>query len=157
MRLPKVTIKNLLEAVRSLTRNRLITVFGCGGDRDRAKRPLMGLVASRLSDLVVVTSDNPRSENPQEIIEDILQGITVPTQQGSNGSVSESSTPYVRIIDRREAIESAIDQALPGDVVVIAGRGHEVYQELKERRILFDDAEMVRTFLAYRRDRCRVL
>ena len=150
-------LKNLLEAVRSLTRKRLITVFGCGGDRDRPKRPLMGLVASRLSDLVVVTSDNPRSESPGRIIEDILQGIIAPNQQGSNGSVSESSTPYVSIVDRREAIESAIDQAFPGDVVVIAGRGHEVYQEIKERKISFDDAEIARASLACRRDRFRVL
>ena len=150
-------LKNLLGAVRSLTKNRLITVFGCGGDRDRSKRPLMGLVASRLSDLVVVTSDNPRSESPEGIIEDILQGITMPNHRGSDGSVSKFSMPYVSIVDRREAIESAIDQALPGDVVVIAGKGHEVYQEVKERKISFDDAEIARISLACRRDRCRVL
>jgi len=150
-------LKNLLGAIRSLTKNRLITVFGCGGDRDRSKRPLMGLVASRLSDLVIVTSDNPRSESPEGIIEDILQGITMPNHRGPTGSVSESSTPYLSIVDRREAIESAIDQALPGDVVVIAGKGHEVYQEVKERKISFDDAEIARTSLACRRDRCRVL
>ena len=100
---------------------RLITVFGCGGDRDRTKRPLMGAVAGRLSDLIIVTSDNPRSEDPDRIIEEIQRGITPDTRR-------DSGQRLLSIVDRREAIEKAIELAQPGDVVLIAGKGHEKYQ-----------------------------
>src|SRR6202008_727763 len=97
-------LRNLLETARPLARGRLITVFGCGGDRDRTKRPLMGAVAGRLSDLVVITSDNPRSEDPLRIIEEIQRGITPDTRRGSEQKI-------VAIVDRREAIAQAISLA----------------------------------------------
>jgi UDP-N-acetylmuramoyl-L-alanyl-D-glutamate--2,6-diaminopimelate ligase len=119
------SLRNVLEAARGLTNNRLHVVFGCGGDRDRSKRPLMGQVAVRLADRVIVTSDNPRSEDPEAIIEQILVG----TGPGVEHNV-----------DRREAIAQAIAGAQPGDVVVIAGKGHEQGQEFEAgRKVPFDD------------------
>ena len=137
-------LKNLLETARPLAGGRLITVFGCGGDRDTTKRPLMGAVAARLSDLVVVTSDNPRSENPARIIEEIRRGMT-----RELGDVLE-------IVDRREAIERAIKEARPGDLVLIAGKGHEKYQIIGDRTIPFDDISVAGDALARRRSRPRV-
>lgn len=113
-------LRNLLETARPLAARRLITVFGCGGDRDRTKRPLMGMVASRLSDVVIVTSDNPRSEDPARIIEEIRRGIT-PGAQGGR------STDVVSVVDRAEAIERAVQMAGEGDLVLVAGKGHEKY------------------------------
>jgi len=130
-------LKNLLETVRELGPRRIITVFGCGGDRDRTKRPLMGAVASRLSDVVVVTSDNPRSEPPEAILEEI--------QRGMNGT--RGAERHV-IVDRREAIGRALEMARPGDAVVIAGKGHEAYQVLRDRTIPFDDRQVAREALA---------
>jgi UDP-N-acetylmuramoyl-L-alanyl-D-glutamate--2,6-diaminopimelate ligase len=129
-------LKNLLETARELGPRRVITVFGCGGDRDRSKRPLMGAVASRLSDVVVVTSDNPRSEPPEAILDDIERGI-------NGGRRAE----YHRIEDRRDAIAKALELAGPGDVVVIAGKGHEPYQVLRDRTIPFDDRQVARDLL----------
>ena len=106
-------------------------VFGCGGDRDRTKRPRMARVAAGLADRVVVTSDNPRSEDPQAIIEEILAGLD---ESGRAKTVVQA--------DRRAAIAQAIDQARPGDIVLIAGKGHETYQIIGDRRIHFDDAEV---------------
>ena len=120
-------LRNLLETARPLARGRLITVFGCGGDRDRTKRPLMGAVAGRLSDLIVVTSDNPRSEDPNRIIEEIRRGITPDTRR-------DSGQRLLTIVDRREAIAKAIELARAGDVVLIAGKGHEKYQVIGDRR-----------------------
>jgi UDP-N-acetylmuramyl-tripeptide synthetase len=130
-------LKNLLETVRELKPRRLITVFGCGGDRDRTKRPLMGAVAARLSDVVVVTSDNPRSEPPEAILDEI--------QRGMNGNRRGERH---MIVDRREAIGRALEMAGPGDAVVIAGKGHETYQVLRDRTIPFDDRQVAREVLA---------
>jgi UDP-N-acetylmuramoyl-L-alanyl-D-glutamate--2,6-diaminopimelate ligase len=124
-------MEKALSAVRPLTRKDLIVVFGCGGDRDRTKRPRMGRVAARLADKVVVTSDNPRSEKPEAIIEEIVAGLD------ENGRRKTTVEP-----DRRSAIESAIASASEGDVVVIAGKGHETYQIIGDRRVHFDDAEV---------------
>src|SRR5207248_5858130 len=119
-------LRNLLETARPLTAGRLVTVFGCGGDRDRTKRPLMGAVAGRLSDVIVITSDNPRSEDPNRIIEEIQRGITVNTRRDKGQAV-------LAIVDRREAIAKAIELAQPGDVVLVAGKGHETYQVIGGR------------------------
>jgi len=130
-------LKNLLETMRDLKPRRLITVFGCGGDRDRTKRPLMGAVAARLSDLVVLTSDNPRSEPPEAILEEIQRGM--PAGRGAERQV---------VVDRREAIALAIEMAGPGDAVVIAGKGHEPYQVLRDRSVPFDDRQVAREALS---------
>jgi UDP-N-acetylmuramoyl-L-alanyl-D-glutamate--2,6-diaminopimelate ligase len=122
----------VLAEARRLASGRLICVFGCGGDRDRAKRPLMGEVVSRLADRAIVTSDNPRSEEPMAIIEEILTGM--------NGN--EEVEP-----DRAAAIARAIEGADEGDVVVIAGKGHEQGQEFHDRTIPFDDREVARDAL----------
>jgi UDP-N-acetylmuramyl-tripeptide synthetase len=120
-----------LERVLKISKNlgkRVIVVFGCGGDRDRFKRPLMGNIATSLSDIAIITSDNPRSEDPMSIIEEIVKGV--------------SRNNYIIKEDRREAIYYAIDIAEPEDVVVIAGKGHETYQIFKDRTIHFDDREV---------------
>ena len=137
-------LRNLLETARPLARGRLITVFGCGGDRDRTKRPLMGAVAGRLSDVIVVTSDNPRTEDPARIIDEIRRGI-------SAGMRRDSGHRLLTIVDRREAIAKAIELARPGDLVLIAGKGHEKYQVIGERVLPFDDVAVAREALARRR------
>lgn len=129
-------LENTLSAARALSPRRLICVMGCGGDRDRGKRPIMGKIASENSDLTVVTSDNPRSEDPLAIIEDIRGGI-----QKDNYTVE---------VDRRAAIFKAVGMCEPGDMVVIAGKGHETYQEFADRRIDFDDREVAREAMAAR-------
>ena len=134
-------LKNLLETARPLATARLITVFGAGGERDRSKRPLMGAVAARLSDLVIITSDNPRGEDPAEIIEEIKRGVAMPSErtrpaesrEGQPRYTPPKSTPHLAIVDRRLAIERAIGLARPDDVVVIAGKGHEQYQVIGDR------------------------
>jgi UDP-N-acetylmuramoyl-L-alanyl-D-glutamate--2,6-diaminopimelate ligase len=146
-------LKNLLETARPLTEGRTITVFGCGGDRDRTKRPLMGAVAARLSDLVVLTSDNPRSEDPQRIVDEIRRGLS-PTPEP--GAPARASTPSVTILDRRLAIEHAVRAARPGDLVLIAGKGHEKYQRIGDRTLPFDDVEVARAALGQRRAAPRV-
>ena len=146
-------LKNLLETARPLAPGRLITVFGCGGDRDRTKRPLMGAVAARLSDLVVVTSDNPRSEDPSRIIDEITRGIVPPDNPGAP---KRPGTPLVTYVDRRVAIEQAIRAATPGDLVLIAGKGHEKYQIIGDRTLPFDDVEVARAALGQRRAASRV-
>ena len=138
-------LRNLLETARPLAAKRLITVFGCGGDRDRSKRPLMGMVAARLSDVVVITSDNPRSEDPARIIEEIERGIPAGTQASSRAPSIES------IVDRAAAIERAVSMAAPGDVVLVAGKGHEKYQQIGDRVLPFDDGEVAKAALAKRR------
>ena len=137
-------LRNLLDTARPLARGRLITVFGCGGDRDRAKRPLMGAVADRLSDVIVVTSDNPRSEDPQRIIDEIQRGITPDTKR-------DKAPRLLSIVDRLTAIGKAIESARPGDLVLIAGKGHEKYQVIGDRTLAFDDVTVSREALARRR------
>ena len=143
-------LKNLLETARPLASGRIITVFGCGGDRDRTKRPLMGAVAARLSDLVVVTSDNPRSEDPARIIEEIKRGIVMPADRAPRGRPLPS-TPCLAIVDRKAAIEKAIADARPGDLVLIAGKGHEKTQAIGDRVLPFDDVDVARNALSRRR------
>ncbi|MBV9242367.1 MAG: UDP-N-acetylmuramoyl-L-alanyl-D-glutamate--2,6-diaminopimelate ligase [Acidobacteria bacterium] len=121
---------NTLRTARELTTGRIITVFGCGGDRDRSKRAPMGSIASQYSDLVVVTSDNPRNEDPLKIIQEIEVGL------------KESDAPYTVVPDRREAITRAIQLAQPNDVVIIAGKGHETYQIVGGNKYHFDDREV---------------
>jgi len=135
-------LKNLLETARPLAKGRLVTVFGCGGDRDRTKRPLMGAVAGSRSDVIVITSDNPRSEDPDRIIDEILRGVTPDTRR--------EETRLLTIPDRREAIDKAIRLARPGDLVLIAGKGHEKYQVIGTRTLPFDDAAVAREALAKR-------
>jgi UDP-N-acetylmuramoyl-L-alanyl-D-glutamate--2,6-diaminopimelate ligase len=147
-------LKNLLETARPLAAGRVVTVFGCGGDRDRTKRPLMGAVAARLSDLVIVTSDNPRSEDPAGIIEEIRRGIVMPSDRVM--PKGQRATASTAIVDRREAIEKAIRDARPGDLVVIAGKGHEKYQVIGDRTLPFDDAEVARMALGKRRSASKV-
>jgi UDP-N-acetylmuramoyl-L-alanyl-D-glutamate--2,6-diaminopimelate ligase len=142
-------LKNLLETARPLAGGRVITLFGCGGDRDRTKRPLMGAVAARLSDLVILTSDNPRSENPDQIIDEIKRGIVIPADRNAR------STPHLAIADRRQAIDRAVQEAHAGDLVLIAGKGHEKYQEIGDKVLPFDDVEVARAALGRRRTRSR--
>ena len=137
-------LRNLLETARPLVNDRLITVFGCGGDRDRTKRPLMGAVAGRLSDVIIVTSDNPRSEDPARIIDEIRRGITPDTQRHGGQRV-------LSIVDRREAIGKAVELAQPGDMVLVAGKGHEKYQVIGDQVLPFDDVAVAREALARRR------
>jgi UDP-N-acetylmuramoyl-L-alanyl-D-glutamate--2,6-diaminopimelate ligase len=129
------SLENILNAVRQYTKGRLITVFGCGGDRETQKRPIMGEVAGRLSDYCVVTSDNPRSEEPNSIIKHIEQGI------------SSTKCDYICIENRRDAIKYALKFAKPDDVVLLAGKGHETYQELKDGTIHFDEREVIRELI----------
>jgi UDP-N-acetylmuramyl-tripeptide synthetase len=141
-------LRNLLETARPLAQHRLITVFGAGGDRDRTKRPLMGMVAARLSDLVVITSDNPRSEDPQRIVEEVMRGVRSELRQGA--------PDVLTVLDRRDAIRQAVERARSGDVVLIAGKGHEKYQEIAGRVTPFDDVAVAREALTARRVRARV-
>ncbi len=149
-------LKNLLETARPLASGRVITVFGCGGDRDRTKRPLMGAVAARLSDLVIITSDNPRSEDPDRIIDEVKRGIVVPADRAAGGSRAPRPTPYLAIADRKSAIERAVRDAAAGDLILVAGKGHEKYQVIGERTLPFDDVEVARAALARRRAGTRV-
>lgn len=149
-------LKNLLETARPLAGGRVITVFGCGGDRDKTKRPLMGAVAARLSDVVVVTSDNPRSEDPEQIIEEIKRGIVLPPDRIGPKGQGPKATPCIAIVDRKAAIERAVRDARRGDLVLIAGKGHEKYQVVGDRTLPFDDVEVARAALAARRSGAKV-
>ncbi len=135
-------LERAIGALRKLTAARLIVVFGCGGDRDRKKRPLMGQVAARGADVVVVTSDNPRTEVPETIIEQILVGVErEPLDRMALGALGNIGKGYAVEIDRRTAIAAAIHAARAGDIVLIAGKGHEDYQILGKEKIHFDDRE----------------
>ena len=127
------SLENVLKTVRDIYDKRIITVFGCGGDRDRTKRPLMGRIACKYSDLVYVTSDNPRTEDPERIIDDIV------------GDIDKNN--YIRTADRTQAIKAAIVEAEPGDTVLIAGKGHERYQILGTEKIHYDEREIVKQIL----------
>ncbi len=128
-------LKNILKTFRRCAKERLIVVFGCGGDRDKTKRPLMGEIASIYADYVIVTSDNPRTENPSEIIEDIMKGIASGT---FSGKVIE---------DRKDAIKFALSFARKDDIIVLAGKGHETYQIIGKEKIDFDEREIIRSYL----------
>ena len=123
-------LERALATLRPLTGGRLVVVFGCGGDRDKGKRPIMGRIAAEGSDVALVTSDNPRTEDPDAIIDDIEQGM---------GGVA-----HLRIVDRLEAIHTALGQARPGDTILLAGKGHETYQVLGTEKVPFDEREIVR-------------
>ncbi|MCM1992013.1 UDP-N-acetylmuramoyl-L-alanyl-D-glutamate--2,6-diaminopimelate ligase [Oceanirhabdus seepicola] len=127
-------LESLLESIKEYAEARIITVFGCGGDRDNTKRPIMGCIAGKLSDYVIITSDNPRSEEPDKIIDDIEAGM-----KGLNCN-------YERITNREEAIIKALKISLNNDIIVIAGKGHETYQILKDETIHFDDMEIIKNF-----------
>ena len=128
-------IKSVLSAVKKMPVNRIITVFGCGGNRDRTKRSEMGDIAVLLSDYVIVTSDNPRDENPEMIIDDIVRDI--------------DSKNIVRITDRRSAIEYALSIAKPNDIIAILGKGAETYQEIKGVKYHYSDYEVVDNYFKY--------
>jgi UDP-N-acetylmuramoyl-L-alanyl-D-glutamate--2,6-diaminopimelate ligase len=134
------SLRRVLEAARETTDRRVIAVFGCGGDRDRGKRPLMGEIAVQAADMVFITSDNPRSEDPMAIIAEIEVGA----------KPIASSSPYTVVADRRAAITAAIAEAAAGDVVVIAGKGHEKGQIFADRVVPFDDVEEARAALRER-------
>jgi UDP-N-acetylmuramyl-tripeptide synthetase len=126
-------LRNVLRAAQTFTSGRVITVFGCGGGRDQGKRKVMGRVAVEESGFAIVTSDNPRKEDPQCILDDVLEGIPSSIKQGKD---------YEVIVDRGEAIQFAINQARTGDLVMITGKGHENYQILKTKTVDFDDREV---------------
>ena len=129
-------IVNILKAVKGFAKGRVIALFGCGGDRDKTKRPLMGKAAAELADFCIVTSDNPRTEDPRAIIEDILPGM------------KGIATPMAVIDDRRAAIVYALENAQPGDVVVLMGKGHETYQEICGVKHHLDEREEVAAYFA---------
>ena len=128
-------LENVLKTIRGFCRGRLIALFGCGGDRDHAKRPIMGEIAGRYADFLVVTTDNPRTENPMDIIESIMEGV------------KKSGCDYVVIENRREAIEFALSHAKKDDVILLAGKGHETYQEINGGKHHFDEKEIVAEIL----------
>ncbi len=129
-------LENIIRTFKELESGRVVTLFGCGGDRDKAKRPLMGKIAAELSDFVIVTSDNPRTEAPGKIIEDILAGM-----QGTK-------TPYIVIENRKEAIGWALKNARANDIIILAGKGHETYQIVGKEKFPFDEREIVGAFLS---------
>ncbi len=129
-------LENILRTVRGYAEGRVVTLFGCGGDRDKSKRPLMGEMAARYSDFVIVTSDNPRSEDPAKIIEDILPGV------------KQKTSKFVVIENRKEAIAYALQHARKDDIILLAGKGHEKYQILADGKIDFDEEQIVKDILA---------
>lgn len=129
-------LENVLRSVKGFARGRTVVVFGCGGDRDPVKRPMMGSIAAALADFAVVTSDNPRTEDPEKIIADILEGM------------QNTATPYVVLPNRREAIRWAMDHAQPDDVIILAGKGHETYQIIGTEKTHLDEREEVAACLA---------
>jgi UDP-N-acetylmuramoyl-L-alanyl-D-glutamate--2,6-diaminopimelate ligase len=131
------SLENALMTVKEFAKQRIFCIVGCGGDRDRTKRPIMAQIATKYADRTVLTSDNPRSEEPQAILDDMLAGLSGVEQDR-----------YTAITDRREAIKYAVSQAQPGDVILIAGKGHETYQIIKDQVLPFDDREVAREAIA---------
>ncbi|MDP4143258.1 MAG: UDP-N-acetylmuramoyl-L-alanyl-D-glutamate--2,6-diaminopimelate ligase [Bacillota bacterium] len=127
-------LENILKTAREFTKGKLICVFGCGGDRDKTKRPIMGNLGTSMSDLAIITSDNPRSEDPGAIIKDIIAGV--------------KHDNYIVVEDRKDAIKKAIETAKKDDVIVIAGKGHETYQVLKDKTIHFDEREIIKDIIS---------
>ena len=132
-------LENVLKTVRETSRGRVVAVFGCGGDRDRTKRPIMGRIGTELADFSIITSDNPRTEDPDAIISEILAGVNVPQEK------------YIAIADRVKAIGYAIEHHRPGDVIVLAGKGHETYQEINHVKHHMDEREIVAEILERRK------
>ena len=130
-----MSLESLLTTLREYRPHRLVCVFGCGGNRSRLRRYEMGEVSGRLADLSVITSDNPRIEEPQAIIDDIKEGI------------GKTTGKYVEIIDRKEAIAYAIHHGEPGDIIVLAGKGHEDYQEIRGKKYPMDERDLIRDIL----------
>ena len=128
-------LENILKTVRGFSKGRVVVLFGCGGDRDKKKRSIMGKIAVDLADYVYITSDNPRTEQPMDIINQIVEGVT------------GTKTPYEVIENRREAIGKALADANPGDVIILAGKGHETYQIIGTEKTHFDEREVIRDFL----------
>ena len=130
------SLKSILQTVKTYTIGRVICVFGCGGDRDKNKRPLMGEISGKLADYTIITSDNPRTENPDEIVLEIENGI------------KKTKGKYECILDRREAMKKAISMANKKDIVVLAGKGHEVYQEIGKEKYPFDERIIIKEILS---------
>ncbi len=126
------SLQSILSAVKSYTRGRVISVFGCGGDRDKTKRPIMGQISASIADFTIITSDNPRTENPETIVKEIEEGAV------------KSKGKYVTIVDRTEAIKYAVDMANKSDIIVLAGKGHETYQEINGERRHYDEREIIK-------------
>jgi UDP-N-acetylmuramyl-tripeptide synthetase len=135
------SLENVLRTARTFTRGKLIVVFGCGGDRDPIKRPIMGGIAGAIADHTIITSDNPRSEEPTRIVQQIESGVVAQLGSGRTHEV---------VVDRAEAIRRAVEIAEPDDVIVIAGKGHETYQIFKDRTIPFDDRAVARSLIEAR-------
>jgi len=133
------SLEKVLQTYRPFTKGRLIVVFGCPGDRDREKRPIMGEIASRLADQVIITTDDPYSEEPAQIVDEVFSGT------------SRYASRVMRILDRRAAIDKALQSAVKGDIVLIAGRGHEKFQDFKGKKIAFDDKEVIKEILCTRK------
>ena len=129
------SLQSILQAVKSYTRGRVISVFGCGGDRDHGKRPQMGEISGRIADYTIITSDNPRTEEPAEIVKEIEEGI-----KKTNGK-------YECIVDRTEAIKKAISMANKLDIIVLAGKGHETYQEINHVKHHYDEREIIKNVI----------
>ena len=128
-------LEKILKATHEFSKGRVVAVFGCGGDRDKTKRPIMGMVAAQNADFCVVTSDNPRTEDPQTIIDDIMPGV------------ESGDTPYAVVVNRREAIAFAMKNAQKDDVILLAGKGHEDYQIIGTEKHHFDEREVVADIL----------
>ena len=129
------SLQNILQAVKSYTRGRVISVFGCGGDRDKRKRPTMGEISGKIADYTILTSDNPRSEKPEDIISEIEKGI------------KKTKGKYEVVVDRKEAIKKAIKMANKKDIIVLAGKGHETYQEINGTKKEFDERIIIKEII----------
>ena len=129
------SLQNILSAVKSYTRGRVISVFGCGGDRDPGKRPLMGQISGNIADFTIISSDNPRTEEPEKIVKQIEEGII------------KTKGKYVTIVDRTDAIKHAIEIANKNDIIVLAGKGHETYQEINKEKYPYDERKIVRKII----------
>ena len=129
------SLQNILQAAKSYTRGRVISVFGCGGDRDAGKRPIMGEISGKIADYTIITSDNPRTEEPQKIVEQIESGI------------KKTKGKYEVVVDRIKAIENAIKMANKKDIIILAGKGHEPYQEINGEKLSFDERIIVKDII----------
>jgi len=143
-------LRQVLASLKEMSPNRIIVVFGCGGDRDRSKRPMMGRIAALLSEVVIITSDNPRTEKPEQIIAEIEEGIKETGLKKISDLSGSQKKGYLAVVDRREAIQLAIGMAQEGDTIVVAGKGHEDYQILGTHTVAFDDRKEIERALQQR-------